>query len=68
MFATAVGITLWTLTWWWTADALDGLLGKRHTVLVQLLTFLVFYAPASTVLASLYCAWCIPSAHAPSCL
>jgi len=60
VYAIAAGITLWTLTWWLTADALDSLLGKRHTTLVQLLTFLVFYTPASTILASLYCAWCVP--------
>ncbi len=65
MFAAAIVFTLWGLTWWWTALKLDSLLGKRHTSLVHILAFVVFYAPASAILASLYCAWCVPSAHAP---
>jgi hypothetical protein len=64
VFAIAVVLTLWIFTWWWTADALDSLLGKQHTTFVQVLAFLMFYAPASTILASWWCAWCGSSAHA----
>jgi hypothetical protein len=68
LFAGAIVLTLWISAWWWTAVTLDSLLGKRHTSLVYILAFLVFYAPASPILASVYCARCVLSAHAPPCL